>query len=238
MGCLRILAISGLTACLSSAVYGQGSIVVDGGFESADPTAPQGATDFFTAGMSIDNGGWIVSQGTVGVDTQDSYVYDGNKSVYLNGSASTIFSPGPDSLAQALATVPGDTYSVNFFADADTPNNFTVTFGGALVTGAPISIAANGFPGGFAAYRGTAVAASISTDLVFTSTDISLGTVEIDDVSVIDATLASGAPEPPTWLTALIGGSGLIGIAHSRRRSPVAQYLRLAFPGFVGPRAG
>jgi hypothetical protein len=39
--------------------------------------------------MSIDGGSWIVTQGTVGVDTENFYVYDGNnyKSVFLDGDA-------------------------------------------------------------------------------------------------------------------------------------------------------
>ena len=219
VGFFRFLAVLGILACECSVVYG-GSAVVDGGFENADPTAPPDTTDYFTAGMSIDSGAWIVSQGTVGVDTQDSYVYDGNKSVFLDGSAATVFSPGPDSLTQTLTTVPGDIYTLDFFAAADTPNNFMVTFGGAVVTGAPTSIAPNGIPAGFAAYSGTAMATSISSDLVFTSTDLSLGTVEIDDVSVTDSSLFAASPEPPTWLSVLIGTAiGLIGMARSRREA-------------------
>jgi hypothetical protein len=197
---------------LSASAYA--NIVVDGGFEAADPAAPADSTIYFTAGSSFDGGSWTVTQGTVGVDTQIFYVFDGNKSIFLDGD-----SAGPDSLTQTLTTVPGQTYNVSFWADADVTNTFSVTFGGAPVTGAPTSIAVNGFPspnwlgnsGLFTLYSGTAVATSASTDLVFSATGFPVPnsngvTVEIDDVSV-----SSAAPEPSG--IAFLLASGLVGAA-------------------------
>ena len=116
-------------------LYG-GNIVVDGDFEAADPNASPGATRPFTLGQSIDGGHWIVTLGTVGVDTQNPFVYAGNKSVLLDGDC-----VGPDSLTQTLPTKVGQIYTVSFWANADTANSFSVTLGDIKVTGAPTSIA-------------------------------------------------------------------------------------------------
>ena len=105
-------------------LYG-GNIVVDGGFEAADPNGAPGATNYFMAGESIDGGNWIVGPNSeVGVDTQNNYVFAGNKSVFLDGRRA-----GPDSLTQTLTTVVGQTYTMSFYGNADTPNTFSVTFG-------------------------------------------------------------------------------------------------------------
>src|SRR5579863_3216818 len=94
-------------AVLSLSVSAYANIVADPGFELADPGAPANGTTFFTAGSSFDGGIWNVTQGTVGVDTQIFYVFDGNKSIFLNGDRG-----GPDSLTQTLTTTPGQTYDV------------------------------------------------------------------------------------------------------------------------------
>ncbi len=139
-------------------LYG-GNIVVDGGFEAADPTGMPGATDYFMAGQSIDGGNWIVGPDSeVGVDTQNKYVFAGNKSVFLNGSG-----VGPDSLYQTLTTVVGQIYTISFYANADTPNSFSVTFGGTPVTGEPTSITQNGFPS--STWLGSRLASQASTEL-------------------------------------------------------------------------
>jgi hypothetical protein len=197
------------------------SIVRDPGFESAATTALPGDTTFFTSGQSIDGGIWNVTQGTVGVDTSTSFIFDGSKSLFLDGDNS-----GPDSLTQTLATTPGQLYMISFWANADVPNTFSVTFGGATVTGAPTSIAQNGFPGLdplsnsslFHLYTATAVATSSSSNLTFTTTAFPTLTsgvsVELDDVSV------TAVPEPST-LT--LGGLGLLTVVvgavhHCKRR--------------------
>lgn len=191
-----LLAVFTVLSGLSTA-YGS-NIVVDGNFEAADPGALPG-TDSFNSGESIDGGSWFVTQGIVGVDTENFYVYAGDKSVYLDAGS------GADSLSQVLPTVVGQTYDVGFWANADVPNTFSVTFGGTPVTDAPTSITENGFPspswlgnsGEFTYYSGTATATSTSTDLVFTATgfptDDTGVTVELDDVSVSPA---SAVPEP------------------------------------------
>jgi len=194
------------------------NIVNDPGFESADPGAGPG-TDFFTTGQSIDSGFWVVFQGTVGVDTDNFYVFAGNKSVFLDGNDS-----GPDALGQMIPTVPGTTYDISFWADADVPNTFSLMFGGTPVTGAPTSITENGFPSAsylgnssqFVQYSGTATATAPITSLLFTATGMpSVGTgvtVEIDNVSVTPAT---AVPEPSTFV--LFALAGALAIAWSRR---------------------
>ncbi len=227
----KLLAAVSLTLAAVALICGTsrstyGGIVTDGGFESADPGGTAGNTDYFTTGQSIDGGSWLVTQGTVGVDTQNLYVYQGNKSVYLSGSGNDN-SMATDSLTQTLNTVIGDTYTIGFWANADTPNTFSVTFGGAAVNGAPASIAQNGFPSNnwlgnsslFTYYSGTATATATRTDLVFSAayqgnSDTGV-TVEIDNVDVTG--LTSATPEPATFpLTAL--GLGLAGMAVARRR--------------------
>src|SRR5215475_5587966 len=68
----------------SSAGARAGNIVQDPGFESANPTALPGDSNLFTSGMSIDGGPWNVTQGTVGVDTSTSFIFDGSKSIVLD----------------------------------------------------------------------------------------------------------------------------------------------------------
>ncbi len=198
---------------LSISLTAYGDIVVDGSFEGAAPGALPASTVQFS-GTSIDGGAWWVTQGSVGVDTRNFYVYDGNKSIFLDGD-----SGGPDSLQQTLNTVAGETYTVGFWANADTSNTFSVTLGGVLVAGVPASIQANVFPSTswlgnsalFEYYSGTVTATSDISDLVFTATNMGSGpgvTVEIDDVSV-----NGSVPEPASiaLLAAVIAGLGLVG---------------------------
>jgi hypothetical protein len=197
------------------------NIVGDPRFELAAPTALPGDTTFFTSGQSIDGGLWNVTQGTVGVDTSTFFVFDGAKSIVLDGDNS-----GPDSLTQTLATTPGQLYTISFWANADVPNTFSVTFGGATAASAPTSIAQHGFPGSdplsnsslFQFYTATAVATSSSTNLTFTTTafpTLTSGvTVELDDVSVI----AGSVPEPSTLTLAGIGVLALVEVVRRNER--------------------
>src|SRR4051794_1153475 len=89
-----------------------GDIVQDGGFESADPGALPGDSNTFNSGLSIDGGFWTVTQGTVGVDTETSFIFAGSKSLLLDGDNS-----GPDTVSQTLATTPGQLYAIRFWAN-------------------------------------------------------------------------------------------------------------------------
>jgi len=205
-----------------------GNLVQDPGFESADPGALPGDSNLFTSGQSIDGGAWIVTQGTVGVDTETSFIFDGAKSLLLDGDNS-----GPDSVTQTLATPPGQLYVVSFWANSDVTNTFLATFGGTPITGGPTSIVQNGFPGVdplsnsalFQLYTGTAMATSSTMDLTFTATafpTIDSGvSIEIDNISV------SAVPEPPAFTLAAIGSIAgcLVGMlrTHEWRRKRTSR---------------
>jgi hypothetical protein len=195
-----------------------GNIVADSGFESADPGALPGDFNVFSSGQSIDGGVWNVTQGTVGVDTSTFFVFDGQKSILLDGDNS-----GPDSLTQTLATTPGQTYAISFWANSDVANSISVTFGGSPVSGIPTSVVQNGFPGSdplsnsslFVLLTGTATAVSSTTDLTITGTafpTINSGvTIEIDDFSV------AAVPEPSSFVLAAIAiGIGISGALRHR----------------------
>jgi hypothetical protein len=192
---------------LSSATLAHaGSIVADGGFESA------GGGNIYYAGMSID-GSWTVGTGAVYIDNLDPWVYDGSNSVNLTAANLYV----ANSLTQALTTVVGQDYAVDFWANSDTPNTFSLTENGSAVNGTPSTIVQNGFPDQvdplgnsalFVDYSGYFVATATTTDLTFTSTGNPAlfspnGSVMIDDVSVV------ATPEPESLVLMLTGLLGL-----------------------------
>ncbi len=215
-----VLGLAFLSFALTSGARA-GNIVIDPGFEQADPGAvapPGGTSDYFNQGTSIDGGFWNVTAGSVSVDTDSFYDFAGNKSVGLDGAS------GPNSLTQSLSTVAGQLYTISFWANADGPNSFSVLFGGSSVTGLPSSITANGFPSGtylgnsaeFMLYTATAFATSNSTALTFTATlPAGTTTVEIDNVSVV---AAAAVPEPSALVLAMVGGIGGLAVVLRRRR--------------------
>ena len=186
------------------------NIVSDGGFESA------GGGNVYSS-QSIDSGSWTVTQGAVYIDTQDPYVYAGNNS--LNLTLANLYVP--NTVAQTLSTVAGTSYVVNFWADADSTNTFSLTENGLAVYGIANSIVQNGFPSltsnsnEFVDYIGVFTATSSSTVLDFTATgDPSIGSafgsVMIDNVSV------TAAPEPAS-VALMLSGLFCIGLAAAAR---------------------
>lgn len=212
--CLGVgLALSGASAHAAG--------ILDGGFEAA------GAGGVFYAGQSIDggstNGGsWNVTTGAVYIDSADPYVYAGANS--LNLTYANLYAP--NTLSQALSTVVGQSYTVSFWADADTANTFSLLENGLSVSGLPTSIAINGFPGTtnsslFVNYSGTFTANAANTTLSFTATgDPAIGSengsVMIDDVSLQPASAVT--PEPGSIALVATGLLGL-GAAMRQRRS-------------------
>ena len=202
------------------------NLVSDPGFESA------GGGNTYYSGQSIDGGSWFVGGGasTVYIDFQDPYVYDGNNSANL-----TAFSPyTTSSLYQNLTTVVGQTYWVNFWANSDSPNIFSLTENANAVSGIPGSIVDNGFPDQvdpngnsalFVDYAGAFVATSTTTDLSLTTIanptlaeyQAGDGSVVIDDVSV------TATPEPSSIVLMLTGllGLGLL-VGRKRLRLPAS----------------
>jgi hypothetical protein len=199
------LALTALAAAFTLCTSAHASnLIADSGFESA------GGAPFNTyfAGQSIDGGSWNVTQGAVYIDTQDPYVYQGNNALNL-----TLANPYvPDSIAQTVATVVGQTYQISFYADSDSSNTFSLTEDGLTIAGTPSTIAQLGFPslnndgnsGLFTDYSAAFIATSTSTTLDFTSTaDPAIGSpygsVMIDNVSL------QATPEPNSFLLLLTG---------------------------------
>ena len=188
------------------------TVIADGGFEAA------GGGNVYFAGQSIDGGSWNVTNGAVYIDTLDPYVYAGSNSVNLTLANLYV----PNSLEQTLTTTVGQTYTVNFWANSDSANTFSLTENGSALTGSPTSIVDNGFPGTitnsslFVDYTGEFTATSTTTALTFTapgdpiigSTD---GSVMIDDVGI------SATPEPGSIVLTLTGMIGL-GLLAARKR--------------------
>ncbi|MGA3082007.1 MAG: PEP-CTERM sorting domain-containing protein [Terracidiphilus sp.] len=215
------LVVAAMAAVLSlGATAHAGNIVSDPGFESA------GGGNTYYAAQSIDGGSWIVGGGasTVYIDNLDPYVYDGNNSANL--TAFTAYASS--SLYQNLTTVVGQLYSVNFWANSDSPNTLSLTENGLAISGLPGSVADNGFPDQvdplgnsslFVEYSGLFVATSTTTDLMFTAyANPTLAELEAGDGSVvIDDVNVSPTPEPGSIVLMLTGIVGL-GLLIGRKR--------------------
>jgi hypothetical protein len=208
------VALFGLTASLHAA-----SIVTDDGFESAG-----GGNEYF-AGHSIDGGSWNVVTGAVYIDSGDPYVYAGSNSLNLTG----VNPYTADAVSQTLTTIAGDVYTLNFWANSDSPNTFSLLANGVAIAGAPTSILNDGFPGAitnsslFTDYSETFRASTNSTTLTFS--DVSnpsltnpnqSGSVLIDNVSVQIAP----TPEPGS---AVLMSTGLLALALVAGRKRLLQ---------------
>ncbi len=80
------------------------------------------------------------------VDTENQFVFDGNKSVYLNAAFDpTTGNNLTSSLTQTLSTAVGQVYTISFWANADVSNSFSVTFGGNSVQGRLRALPRTGF---------------------------------------------------------------------------------------------
>ncbi len=203
-----------LLGCMGSARAA--NMIADSGFETA------GANNVYAAGQSIDGGSWNVTTGSVYIDAGDPYVYAGNNS--LNLTYANLYTV--NAVSQVLGTTAGQSYTVSFWADADTANTFSLLENGLAVSGSPTSIAENGFPGLtnsslFVNYLGTFTASTASTVLSLSAAgDPAIGSPEgsviIDNVNVQPSTAVT--PEPGSLVFMLTGALGL-GAALRQRRS-------------------
>jgi hypothetical protein len=115
-------------------------------------------------------------------------------------------------LYQDLATVAGDTYTIDFFfASGGAPGQeLLVTFGGTKLFDL---VDLN--PGGYAEYCATAVASGTTTRLEFQGRQ-DPGFNSLDNISVTRPD--ASAPEPSSIVMALTGAFGLFIVAGFRRR--------------------
>lgn len=129
-------------------------------------------------------------------------------------------------LIQFLPTVPGQSYTVSFFADVTNPligavhtDNFIhVLFGGVKLFDQVIANSTQVFqPFSFT----TGPAATGSTPLVFELSDLS-GSVQLDAISVTAVGTVTTTPEPATVTLVATGLMGLAGFA-SRKRKPAIE---------------
>ncbi len=157
------------------------------------------------------------SGGAVGL-TQAAHT--GTFGVYFNSFGPVGFdTPGYAALGQSLATLPGQTYTLSFWArnnsQATTANRMQVLFGGATVFDRMLTNTT------YELFTVSGVAAAAATDLVFRSS--SQGLNVLDDVTATAASTppTNVVPEPGPW--ALLGtGLAVLAGAARRRRAPAA----------------
>lgn len=212
------LALLGLAALgLAVPASASSNLVQDGDFETADP-GQVNSSDFFTTGSPFDTN-WVIG-GTVGIDKNDVYVYDGQKSLFLNGGERTM-----DSITQNLSTVANQTYTLSFAADSDIAKSqqLNVSFGGTAL--APIQVPNNGFngppPGNnsrFTLYSFTVTASGPFTGLTFSAPVSSSGSgLELDDIVVVPV------PEASTTVSFGLLALGLGSVVGAARRKKAAR---------------
>lgn len=196
------------------------NLVRDGDFEQADPgAAPNTFDQGFTLANPFDTS-WVITTGEAGIDTQDEYVYAGNKDLDLTPATS-----GTTTIAQNLATTPGQTYTLSFVANADAGSNLIdVHFGGTEVSGAPIAVPQNGYPNSgansnaalFTPFSYQVTANSAFSGLTFSALNDGQNDIQLDNISVT----ANPVPEASSVVSlGLLLTLGLGGMVIARRKS-------------------
>lgn len=125
----------------------------------------------------------------------------------------------PGFLSQTVATVAGQAYDFSFWLrnDGGTPNAFSASLGGALLT--TLTNAGGAFD--YTHFFGTVVAASNNASLTFAFQQ-NPAFWSIDDISLTNA--VGGVPEPASWALMLTGflGAGAAIRANRRRQAVLA----------------
>ena len=215
--CLMSALLAGL-AVMAHPAHAQ-NLVQDGGFEAAALGAPDGVEDSFAAGQTFDSS-WTITQGTAAIDTNNAFVFDGSKSLFLDDDNTTT-----TTVTQNLATTPGGNYILSFYADDEGGNPLTVSFGGTTL--GPINIPLNGYPnldpgsnaGEFTFYTFDVSAQSLSTPLAFSAANNGNGAaIELDDISVTPAAVPEASTVVSMGLLLGLGGG-----ACAVRRKRAAQ---------------
>ncbi len=210
--CIRLALLAGALLTALPAFASGPNLVQDGDFEQAATTHSGGATFYGQYGNSGSfNSFWAVTQGTVGIDNNDTFVDGGLKSLYLTADGNT------DAVAQTLATTPGQKYLLTFYANSDDPQNqFAVLFGGQAVHTSVSSIQANGFPdpteqagvnaAEFTPYSYYVTAEAAATSLEFQGS--SGTTIELDNISVTPAAVPEASSVASLSLMLALGMGG------------------------------